>query len=110
MTTRTRRAAGTPAVWGELTTEDHGGRPVTFAWPWDSSSSVTVTFLERGEMLGTVEREVTPAVVDDDTGETLEPAVTETVERWMHTAEHPEWGRNSFEFDADHPVTVGDAA
>jgi hypothetical protein len=107
MTTRQRRGAGTPAVWGDLTTGEHGGRPVTFEWPW--GGSVTVTFLERGEVLGTVEREVTPAVVDDDTGETLEPAVTETVERWVHVAEHPEWGRNSFEFDADHRVTVGDA-
>jgi hypothetical protein len=108
MTTRTRRAAGTAATWGELTTEQHGGHPVTLSFPWAPDDSVTVTFLERGEMLGTVERVTTPAVVDDDTGETLEPAVTEPVERWMHVAEHPEWGRNSFEFDADHPVTVGE--
>jgi hypothetical protein len=108
MTTRPRRGAGTALRWGALTTEDHGGHPVTLSFPWDPEGSVTVTFLERGEMLGTVERIVTPAVVDDDTGETLEPAETETVERWMHVAEHPEWGRNSFEFDADHPVEVGE--
>jgi hypothetical protein len=107
MAPRARRTASTPATWGQLTTEEHAGRPVEFEWPW--GGSVTVTFLERGEMLGAAERVVTPAVVDDDTGETLEPAVTETVERWMHVADHPEWGRNSFEFDADHPVTVGDA-
>lgn len=107
MTTRQRRTAGTPATWGELTTEAHGGQPLVVRWPWAPDDSVTVTFLERGYLAGTVQRELTPATYDDD-GAEVTPAEVEVVERWVHYADHPEWGRNAFELDADHAVEVGE--
>lgn len=110
MTTRARRTAGTPSTWGDLSDDEHAGHALTFAWPWAPDDSVTVTFLRRGYLAGTEPRQVAEAVRDDDTGVELEPARFEYVERWVHYVDHPEWGPNSTELAADHPVTIGDPA